>query len=221
MTPRRRRTHERHCGIAGPQWPRSWGRGTARREVLRCRTGSRLLICLHTRSDVLCIVGPLRCRGRSCRIGSEQCAASTRRQACGYRLCRHQCRRRRQPLRRRRRDEATRTKLAGPSLMTRRSMERRVPLARERRPQPRHKTGATTFPTYQRRGEWRLISRTHCVESSPVTTPTGGAPTRRRSSATGRRTTGPVVLSSTSPTSLCSGKTPLSNTPPNVDEHHW
>ena len=33
--------------------------------------------------------------------------------------------------------------------------------------------------------------------------------------------TGLVVLSSITPTSLCSGKTPLSSTPPRVDEHHW
>ena len=115
-------------------------------------------------------------------------------------------------------DEPGRT--AGPSLMTRRSTQRRVPQARARRPQPRHNTGATTSPTYRRRGEWRP-SRTHCVVSSPVMTPTGGALTQRRTSATRRRTTGPVVLSSITPTSLCSGKTQLSSTPLRVNECHW
>ena len=83
-----------------------------------------------------------------------------------------------------------------------------------------HKTVAKVLLTCRRHGEWRL-SRTHCVESSPATTPTEGAPTRRRTSAPRRRTTGPVVSSSISPTSLRSGKTPLSSTPPRVNERHW
>ena len=81
---------------------RGWG--TARREVRRCRTGSRLPICPHIRSDVLCIVGPLRCRGRSCRIDSEQLTAYTWRQARGCRLCRNHFRPRRRPTRQRRQD---------------------------------------------------------------------------------------------------------------------
>ena len=95
--------------------------------------------------------------------------------------------------------------------------------AAARRLQPRHKAAATTLPTYQRRGEWRL-SRTHCVGSSPATTPTGGAPTRRRTSATRRRITGPVVLASITRRRCAvarSGKTPRSSTPPRVNERHW
>ena len=34
-------------------WLESWDRGIARSEVLRCRTGLRLHICLRTRSGVL------------------------------------------------------------------------------------------------------------------------------------------------------------------------
>ena len=103
---------------------------------------------------------------------------------------------------------------------TRRSVQRRMPEARARRPQPHRKIGAATFTMHRRRGVWRP-SKTHCEVSLPATTPTGGARMQRHTSLTPRTTTGPAVLLSTTPTSLCSGRAPLSSTLPRVSASRW
>ena len=172
------------------------------------------------RSGVSCTDGQWRHQGRSCRIGSEQCAASTRRPARGYRLRRHHFRRKRQPLQRRRQTRATRMNSSGIALMLRRSMQLRVPRVGVRRLQLWPVTAATTLTTYQ--SPWGATPQQElCEVPSRVTTLAGGAPTRRRTSATRRRTTGRVALLSITPTSLCSGKAPSNSTLPRANGCRW
>ena len=185
----------------------------------RCRIGSRWPTFRRIRSGVSCTDGQWRHQGRSCRIGSEQCAASTRRPARWYRPRRHHCRRKRQPL------QPTAT---APNPRHANELERNSAGATTQhagasalsRSQLWLVTAVTTLTTYRRRRESRP-SRIRYEVPSRATTLTGGAPIRSRTSATRRRTTGRVALLSITPTSLCSVKTPSNSTLPRANGCCW